>query len=256
MITGERAVTGENGFNPSWQRHVATYELADGLLDQGRVLDLGCGTGHSYERLAPRVTVGVDISEEALAGQDRETVRADMRALPFAGGSFDAVFSSHSIEHVPDPDRVVAEAARVTRAGGQVVFATPNRLTFGVPDEIIDPYHHIEFDPRQLRDLCAPFFGQVRVIGLFGSPRYMEFHDRERAKLHRLLRRDPLRIRRLLPMRARQLLYDWKLTRERRHADALASSIAVDDFHLGEDRLDEALDLIAICRDPVHAATG
>ena len=31
------------------------------------------------------------------------------------------------------------------------VFVTPNRLTFGLADEIVDPYHHVEFSPQELR---------------------------------------------------------------------------------------------------------
>ena len=64
--TGERVVTAQGGFNPTWQRHVAAYALADGYLPPGRLLDVGCGIGHSYHLLAPRETVGLDISAEAL----------------------------------------------------------------------------------------------------------------------------------------------------------------------------------------------
>ena len=101
--------------------------------------------------------------------------------------SFDSVLSVQSIEHVPDPERVLAEVARVLRPDGVAVFVTPNRLTLGRPDEIIDPYHHVEFDAAELRALCAPWFGGVTVRGLFGSPRYMALFDAERRTLDRLL---------------------------------------------------------------------
>jgi ubiquinone/menaquinone biosynthesis C-methylase UbiE len=113
--TGERVVTAQGGFNPTWQRHVAAYALADGYLPPGRLLDVGCGICHSYHLLAPRETVGLDISAEALSGQDRETVVADMRTLPFDDGEFASVLSVQSLEHVPDPERVLAEVARVIR---------------------------------------------------------------------------------------------------------------------------------------------
>ena len=130
------------------------------------MLDLGCGAGHSFHLLAPRETVGVDLSAEALAGQERETHVADMRALPFDGASFDAVLSVHSIEHVPDARPALAEAARVLRPGGVAVFVTPNRLTFGRPDEIIDPYHFVEYDPDQMRSLMdGTFSGRRRSTG-------------------------------------------------------------------------------------------
>jgi SAM-dependent methyltransferase len=250
IVTGERVTTPEAGFNPTWQRHVAAYRLAAELLPPGRLLDLGCGVGHSYELLAPRETVGLDSDAAALEGQARPTVAADMRELPFADGEFASVLAVQSIEHVPDPARVLAEAARVLEPGGAAVLVTPNRLTFARPDEIIDPYHYVEYDPEQLRNLCAAFFDDVWVAGIFGSPRYLELVGEERRRLDALLRRDPLRLRRLVPRRARQRLYDRRLSRERRHADPRALAIEPADFRLGDSPLEQALDLVAICRAP------
>ena len=244
-------MTPAGGFNPTWQRHVAAYALAEPELGPGRVLDLGCGIGHSFHLLAPRETVGVDVDAAALAGQDRETVVADMRALPFSGASFDAVLSVQSIEHVPDPERVLAEVARVLRPDGVAVFVTPNRLTLGRPDEIIDPYHHVEFDAAELRALCAPWFGDVTVRGLFGSPRYMTLFDAERRTLDRLLGRDAVRLRRAVPNRARRRLYDLLLRRSRNADDPRAAAIVPEDFELREDGLEAALDVVAVCTGPI-----
>lgn len=250
-ITGERAVTGERGFNPSWQRHIAGYALTVRYLDDGKTLDLGCGIGHSYELLAPRETVGVDLDAASLAEQDRETVVADMRDLPIPDDEFGNVIASHSIEHVPDPERVLSEVTRVLAPGGVAVLITPNRLTFGMPDEIIDPYHFIEYDPDELRELCTPWFDTVEVHGVFGSPRHLELVEEEREKLRRLLRRDPLRIRRLVPRAVRQRLYDHRLSAERLNDyDPRADAITVDDFDLRAEGLEAALDLVAVCRGP------
>jgi len=249
-VTGERVTTSERGFNPTWQRHVAAYALCAPLLGPGRVLDLGCGIGHSYERLAPRETVGVDLDAGALAGQARATAVADMRALPFARASFESVLAVHSIEHVPDPERVLAEVTRVLEPGGRAMFVTPNRLTFGRPDEIIDPYHEVEYDCDQLRALCAPYFGTVELWGLFGSSRYLELLDEQRAQLDALLRLDPLRLRRLLWRSLRRRLYDRRLTTARMTCDPRAQAIAPGDFTLACDGLERCLDVIAVCSAP------
>jgi SAM-dependent methyltransferase len=251
-VTGERIVTREGGFNPTWQRHTANYLFAARFLPvpagpAGTVLDLGCGTGHASHLLGDRRTVGVDFDQEALAGQSRPGVKADLRRLPFGDATLEAIVCLHAIEHVPDPERVVAECARSVQPGGRVLFATPNRLTFGRPDEIIDPYHDIEYDPEQLRALCAKGFGEVEVYGLFGSPRYMEFFQRERRRLDALLRLDPLRLRRFIPRRIKQRLYDWGLTRARRRVDPIAPLIELDDFSLEDTNLNESLDLLAVC---------
>ena len=74
---------------------------------------------------------------------------------------------------MPDPERALAEARRVLEPGGTAIFVTPNRLTFGRPDEIIDPYHDVEYDQHELRALCERFFDTVELPGLFGSERYL-----------------------------------------------------------------------------------
>jgi SAM-dependent methyltransferase len=246
-VTGERVSTPAGGFNPTWQRHAAAYAAAAELLPPGRVLDLGCGTGHSFALLAPRETVGVDIEPAALAGQPRETVVADMRELPFPDASFASVLSVQSIEHVPDPERAMAEARRVLALGGTAIFVTPNRLTFGPPDEIVDPYHHVELDEPELRALCATAFDQVDVRGLFGSERYLAIVARERARLDRMLRADRLGLRRLVPRRLRQVLYDRLLVRARGRAGPEEEAIEIGDFDLRGPPLEDALDLVAIC---------
>jgi SAM-dependent methyltransferase len=247
--TGERVVTASGGFNPTWQRHVAAYALAADILPPGRVLDLGCGVGHSFELLAPRESVGVDIDAGCLRDQRRETRVADMRELPFPDRSFASVLSVQSIEHVPDPERAVAEAARVLEPGGVGVFVTPNRLTFGRPTEIIDPYHYLEFDPGELRRLLASSFQQVEIRGIFGSALYMKHYEAERRELDRLLARDPLRLRRMLSRRLRQRLYDWRLGRARGGKVEFAA-ISPADFRLAEEQIEQALDLVAIARGP------
>jgi SAM-dependent methyltransferase len=246
-ITGERVTTAAGGFNPTWQRHVAAYALCAPLLPEGRLLDVGCGIGHSYELLAPRQTVGVDIDPDVLVDQDRETCVGDMRALPFADSSFSSVLSVQAIEHVPDPERAIVEARRVLGPGGVAVFVTPNRLTFGLPGEIVDPYHLVEFSPDELRSSCEQQFSHVELAGIFGSSAYLAFVESERANLERILRWDPLRLRRWVPRRLRIDLYDWGLRRQRGAADQCAASIGVADFELRYSSPAQALDLVAVC---------
>jgi len=100
------------------------------------VLDVGCGGGFLSNPLAEagfRVT-GVDQSHEALSiARQHDTtssvryVRSDAFGLPFADHSFDAVTAMDFLEHVDDPARVIAEAARLLKPGGTFFFYTFNR---------------------------------------------------------------------------------------------------------------------------------
>lgn len=249
IITGERATEGSGGFNHAWQRHRSAYHLAAHYLPEALVLDVGCGVGHSFPALG-RPTVGVDLSHSALRDQPRPTAAADLRVLPFRTASVRGLISSHSIEHVPDPERGVAEFARVLTDDGVALVVTPNRLTFGRPDEVIDPYHFLELDPAQLHELCLGAFEDVTVVGVCGSPAYREIVAEEHRTMNRLLALDFLRLRRFVPRPVMQRLYDWALTFLRRKPDAKRSAISLADFSLRETGLDTADDLIAVCRRP------
>jgi len=71
-----------------------------------------------------------------------------------------------------------------------------------------------------------------------------------RTELDRLLKRDPLRLRRLVPRRVKQHLYDRRLSGDRVTPRAGALEIAQDDFWLDGDRLEQAIDLFAVCDGP------
>lgn len=98
-----------------------------------RVLDLGCGPGAITVGLAERVgsageVVGVDRDAgwfETARGlaTSHPHVRfeqADAAELPFDDDSFDVAFLHALLQHVDDPDAVVAEVRRVLRPGGRI----------------------------------------------------------------------------------------------------------------------------------------
>ncbi len=89
---------------------------------------------------------------------------ADIRPVPLEEeDGFASVLSVRSVEHVPDPEKVITEVVRLLDSGGTAIFVTPNRLTFGHPDEIIDPFHFVEFDAGELESLCGTGFAEVEI---------------------------------------------------------------------------------------------
>jgi demethylmenaquinone methyltransferase/2-methoxy-6-polyprenyl-1,4-benzoquinol methylase len=97
-----------------------------------RVLDLAAGTAVSSAELARSGAwcVAADFSLGMLtAGAWRGVpmVAADALHLPFADAGFDAVCISFGLRNVADPDRALAELARVTRPGGRLVVCEFSR---------------------------------------------------------------------------------------------------------------------------------
>ena len=115
-----------------WSRLVARELVAWlGVAGGGAWLDVGCGTGALAQTVlgaaGPAVVVGLDPSmgfvahaRARVAGGPARFVVADARALPVAGGRFDAVVSGLVLNFVPDPDRAVRELARAARPAGRV----------------------------------------------------------------------------------------------------------------------------------------
>jgi ubiquinone/menaquinone biosynthesis C-methylase UbiE len=114
------------------------------LPETCQVLDLGCGTGKLLNRLAQHYPhlrgTGLDFSPAMirLARQRNQHrprllfIQGSAADIPRADASLDAVFSSISFLHYPDPDRVMAEIHRVLKPGCQFYLAdlTPGLLTW------------------------------------------------------------------------------------------------------------------------------
>ena len=117
-----------------------TSRLADPLLDAAhvgggtRLLDLATGPGYVAARGAERGAdaVGVDVASAMVSLAARlnpglDFRQADVHALPFEDGSFDAVVGNFVILHLGRPEEATAEFARVLRPGGRLALTTWDR---------------------------------------------------------------------------------------------------------------------------------
>lgn len=140
------------------------------------VLDIGCGAGFLVKRLldAGHRVSGLDASEASLKVAEKLTNgRAQLRLgdayrLPYPDAKFDVVTAMDFLEHVSEPQKVVAEAARVLKPGGIFFYHTFNRNPLSHLIVIKGVEWFVKNTPKDLH-----------VIELFIKPR--ELHEYLRA---------------------------------------------------------------------------
>jgi len=100
-----------------------------------RVLDLGCGGGHNgalLKRAGAREVVGVELHAGAAAQARKRldaVVQGDLAHLDLSrlgDEPFDAILASDVLEHLADPEAVLARVLTCLRPGGAVVVSLPN----------------------------------------------------------------------------------------------------------------------------------
>src|SRR5436190_3050887 len=155
-----------------------------------RALDVG--TGALAFALAPlvREVVGLDPVPELLelararALPNTEFVEGDGTALPFPAGAFDLAGTHRTLHHVAQPERIVAELARVTPPGGRVLVVdqlAPDDATAAAPrhefEAARDSSHTRLLTDGKMRELFA-----AKALALL-----RERHEEESRDLARYL---------------------------------------------------------------------
>ena len=125
-----------------YQKIIRDWEwnsIKEFIPDNCSFLDVGCGAGYNMQlasNMGCTVTgvdpkpyahgVGRDYgSGSAAESGELEIIEGMAESLPFDDSSFDVVFSSHVLEHVPDKEKALKEMSRVTNEDGRVVIGVP-----------------------------------------------------------------------------------------------------------------------------------
>lgn len=153
----------------------------DGYADR-TVVEIGCGIGTDLLRFArggARVT-GVDVSDTAIGlarrnfalhGVTGRLLVGDGARLPFAARSVDLIYAHGVLQYAAEPRRIVEEAQRVLRTGGEAVFMAYNRRSWlmamsklmKVPLEHADAPGLTFYTIPEFRRLLAGF-AHVRIV--------------------------------------------------------------------------------------------
>ena len=132
---------------------------------EGKVLVVGCGAGGNLKALQDQGCdpYGIEISEVA-AAHARELVTGNihtgtLESAPFLPQSFDLVFMSHSLEHLPSPVDALRRVHRLLKNDGLLAISVPNvnsleyKLFGRWWFQLDPPRHFYHFDKRSLSGL-------------------------------------------------------------------------------------------------------
>lgn len=203
---------------------------------QGRVLEIGTGTGYGIDIIAPNVehfvTMDKTRSEELGAMPTNvEFVQGVVPPLPFADESFDYVVSFQVIEHIKRDNEFVREVHRVLKKGGKFIVSTPNR-----PMSLTrNPWHVREYTAEQFSARLSDF-AEVEALGVAGNERVWSYYEKNRESVERITRFDIFRMQWWMPRWVLQIPYDIlnRLNRRRLHSEnrTLTENIAMEDYSL------------------------
>lgn len=95
-------------------------------MSNGKVLEIGIGTGSHLRNYSRHEIIGIDLSEKMLAKAKRlrtnniRLIKMNAESLLFDNETFDYAVLSHVIAVVEDPEKVLREVHRVLKPGGKV----------------------------------------------------------------------------------------------------------------------------------------
>jgi len=106
-------------------------------LPDGKLLDLGAGTGAANPMFSPRTVVALDPAIEMLALNNAASKVVSVgEQLPFADETFDAVFSAYVFRNLDSVEATMSEIARVLKPGGMAGIVDLGRPSGSITSKI------------------------------------------------------------------------------------------------------------------------
>jgi 2-polyprenyl-3-methyl-5-hydroxy-6-metoxy-1,4-benzoquinol methylase len=231
-LTGERTLPDVPAENYWFRRHLAVYEWVAHRCAGLHVVDMACGEGYGSAVLGRRAreVTGVEANPEAFEHARLKYSRPGLRfvrdLIERHEEPCDAIVFLQTVEHVQDPAGLLR---RFKKMADTVFVSTPNLLTLAPPgaEKSDNPWHLREYRADEFRLLCHRAAADVELYGLFHA-RKLRAHE--------------------LALRAGWDRVHPALRVTRPFYDRLVPAISTRDFSLRSDRLERAIDLVAVLR--------
>ena len=104
---------------------------------QGRILDIGCGSGRALSLLRERGwdTYGVEANSQAVdIARNKLNLKVSLGNISnvdFQSNFFDVAMMTHSLEHMPNPKDILRKVNKILKTGGNLIITVPNVDSFG-----------------------------------------------------------------------------------------------------------------------------
>ena len=176
------------------ERHRIQFVVVGGIFGDGRM------TGARMLHFAPepffRDYFASRVGRYETADLDMDGVdhHVDLQQLPFDDASYDLVFASHVLEHVPDDEKAIAEIRRILRPGGMAILPVPivAEKTVEYPEPNPHEAYHVRAPGLDYFDRYERHFSRVERISSSALPQRYQLHVIERRD-HWPTRECPLR---------------------------------------------------------------
>lgn len=166
-------------FHPMFwvQRRIAGAIASHSHLAHGVLLDVGCGVKPYEKYFAPFVTkyLGTEYSDTSGYRGNTADFCGDAMLMPLANKSVDTILCTEVLEHVPNPELVISEFARILRPGGTLIVTAP--FFFPVhdtwdffrytPDGIATIMKRHGFEIEKIESLSGGGITAVTMLNLF-----------------------------------------------------------------------------------------
>lgn len=247
--TAERVSQSDVSDNYVFQRSLLAYVEAANII-HGNVLEIGTGSGYGVEMLSEKAKtfltidkfasqVGTELSEKIDNVEFRQMNVPPLTGLP--DNHFDFVVSFQVIEHIKKDTEYVKEIHRVLKEGGKFIVTTPNKKM----SLTRNPWHIREYTVAELTTLLGNSFSKVESKGVFGNDVVMEYYNKNKASVRRIMRFDILNLQYNLPRQILQIPYDIMNRRNRNKLSDSGSHIKMEDYFISEAK-DDCIDLFYI----------
>lgn len=254
IYTTEIASESISSDNPVHQRLLKAYLLVKDMISDGDLLEIGCGEGRGVQYLDERTRsfTGIDKISEVIDDLSKkhpshQFFQMIIPPIEFPDNSFDTIISFQVIEHIKKDRDYLSEIYRILKPGGTAYITTPNRKL----SLTRNPWHVREYLSEELKDLALNYFDDVKIHGIHGNEKVMEYYEKNKESVARITRLDVLDLQHRLPRWMIRIPYDIlnRINRNKLESgnDDLVSAITTADYYLSDDP-DSSLDLFLVAK--------